>query len=158
MWKATKIRENIFIGNQCDAHFLSGLKEHNITHILNVADDVSSKFEDQFIYCNLNVLDYGKDIGISRVFEDAFVFVNNALQESSESKILIHCRKGINRSVTITIALLMKQENLNLKQVWGEVKLKRKIAFPQKDNREQLITFEKSLFGINTITNIKGFY
>lgn len=157
-WKASKIRENIFIGNQLDAHSLLDLKDHQITHILNVADDVSNKFDDSFVYCSLDVLDYGKDIGISRVFETAFQFVDEAFSSSEHSKILIHCRKGINRSVTITIAILMKREGLTLKQAWEEIKNIRKIAFPQKDNREELIIFEKELFGCNSLSNCRAFY
>ena len=74
---ASKIRclSNIYLGRGAAAQDLSWLQNNKIGYILNVADDVPNFFPDQFVYCNLQVGDFGADKGISRVFEQATTFV-----------------------------------------------------------------------------------
>lgn len=151
LWYAANINEYMFLGSATESSYLEGLQKHNITHILNVADDVDNSFNDKFIYCNLNVKDFGKDEGISRVFTEAAKFITTARETNTDAKILVHCYMGVNRSVSVVLAILMILEKLSLRDAWIKVKKARKMANPQMDNIRQLIEYEKKLFGKSTL-------
>jgi len=118
----------------------------NIQKILNVADDVPNFLESEgkFEYVNLSVADFGADTGISRTFGMAFEKLKE--WEDSSCRVFVHCAAGLNRSATIVIAWLMHSRGLPLSEAWRIVREKRKVC-PQKDNRLELIKFEKLLFG-----------
>ncbi len=64
-----------------------------------MADDAENYHEEdhkELIYLNLMVADYGTDVGITRVFEKAFMFLEEA--QEARQKVLIHCVGGRNRS------------------------------------------------------------
>jgi hypothetical protein len=71
------------------------LASQNITHVINVADDVPCYFEeDGFVeYLKLGVSDFGQDKGISRVFDEAAQFVRDLKMQGS-SRVLVHCALG----------------------------------------------------------------
>lgn len=188
---ASEIRPNfLYLGAGRDAANLEKLREHRVTHILNVADDVENFHPGEFIYKNLMVTDFGGDKGISRVFTEAYEFVvnicsggernnggdtsgrnvttrvleNNTVgDENTENTdvvadddspgsppiFLVHCANGSNRSATVTIALLMLLENLTLAQAFEEVKSKRPSINPLKDNRLELVRFERKRFKLS---------
>jgi len=127
------------------------MQSKKITHVLNVADDVENYHHDKFVYLNLNVSDFGKDRGISRVFDDALAFTQE-VQQDPKGRLFIHCLAGQNRSVTVTIAILMKLRNLSLKDAYLYVRERRPRACPFKDNREELIKYEFSIYGKNTMS------
>jgi protein-tyrosine phosphatase len=150
---ASQLKEWLFLGSKNDASNLDQLKSHGITHILNVADNVENFYPDQFNYCNLNVQDFGKDEGISRTFQTAFKFVQDAIfiaedgdkftENGKNHKILVHCFGGLNRSPTIATAILMKFDNLSLKEAFEYIANRRPAVDILEDNRNQLISFEE---------------
>jgi protein-tyrosine phosphatase len=83
-----------FFGRGRAAASLTGLKEHRVKRILNCADDVENFHEKEadLIYCNLHIADFGQDKGISRVFEEAFEFLNQTAE--NQEKVLVHCAGG----------------------------------------------------------------
>ena len=157
MW-ASQITEKIYLGSGNHAGSLKKLQLHKITHILNVADDVENFYPNNFIYKNLNVADFGADKGISRVFYEAFEFYNNEIENNENAKLLIHCAAGANRSVTVTIALLMLIEKFDLKTSWKYVKKRRVGACPLMDNRLELVKFELELLKSNSLPAEDFFY
>ena len=137
----------LFLGSGQDASNMERLREHGVTHIVNVADDVKNFHPEQFVYCNLDVTDFGGDLGISRVFDRAAEFVReNALTSGSESTFLVHCANGSNRSSTVVIALLMILQGLDLKTAFDTVKRAHQKTAPLMDNRKQLMDFERRLY------------
>lgn len=151
-WGANKISGGIFIGDKADSADRKGLEDNKITRILNVADNVKNTFESdsKFNYKRLEVQDFGKDQGISRVFYEAAEWLKDAAEK--QENVLVHCYAGMNRSVTVVIASLMINEKMTLKEAWETVKAQRTMACPFADNREELIRFEKQLTGKNTMT------
>jgi atypical dual specificity phosphatase len=143
-WASEIIPNQLWLGSGTDASKLEELEKRNIKHVLNVADDVPNFHGHKIKYLNLNVVDFGQDSGISRTFENAFKF----LQEAQDNKepVLVHCAAGANRSATIVIAWLMKSNHWTLLQSWLHVKSARHGVVPLKDNRLQLLEFEKTLF------------
>ena len=142
----------LFLGSGQDASNAEKLRENGVTHIVNVADDVENFHPDHFVYCNLNVTDFGGDAGISRVFDQAVDFIRKATLncESDEPGvgpgILVHCANGSNRSSAVVIACLMILQGLDLETAFDTVKKAHKKTHPLGDNRKQLMDFERSLY------------
>ena len=114
----------LFLGSGQDASNADKLRENGVTHIVNVADDVENFHPGQFVYCNLNVTDFGGDAGISRVFDQAADFIHKATlscePEPGEGPgILVHCANGSNRSSTVVIACLMILQGLDLARAFN---------------------------------------
>ena len=151
-WAAEILPGFLWLGSGHAASQKSRLIDHNVYHILNVADDVENfhQDDDRFTYLNLHVADFGADKGIKRVFPKALEFLD--ARKALSEPVLVHCAAGANRSVSVIIAYLMHSEKLNLRQAFGAVKEKRKGACPQKDNRFQLLEFEQDLFGKTSVT------
>jgi protein-tyrosine phosphatase len=149
--------DGIYLGSGQDASNLDQLQKHNIHYIINVADDVPNFHENNannyhIEYCNLSVGDFGADIGISRVFNQAIEFVSQKCkslndvhddnENSGKGNILIHCANGSNRSATVVIAIFVSVFDFTLLEAYQHIKLKHKAAHPLKDNRTQLMEWE----------------
>jgi protein-tyrosine phosphatase len=149
---AAEIRPGLWLGSGHAASKKDELIERGVFHVLNVADDVDNfhKDDSRFVYHNLHVADFGADKGILRVFPEAFEFLD--ARKAANEPVLVHCAAGANRSVTIVIAFLMHSENISLRQAFADVKKERKGACPQKDNRFQLLEFERQSFGTTSVT------
>eukprot|EP00051_Salpingoeca_urceolata_P011690 m.145174 g.145174 ORF g.145174 m.145174 type:complete len:149 (+) comp17215_c1_seq1:96-542(+) len=127
-----------------------------ITHVLNVADDVPNFHEgdaDELTYLRLEVQDEGKDAGISRVFGASTTFVREALAHGGV--VLVHCANGTNRSATVTIALVMQLQSLSLHAAVNLVRSKRRV-YPIRDNQRELLCFERELNGTTANTMTEG--
>ena len=149
----TDLGFGLLLGSGRAAADVSLLRRHQVTHVLNVADDVPRTVGDDFGYCCLGVTDFGGDAGITRVFEQAFDFVQGAL--NGEGTVLVHCANGSNRSPTVVIAVLMLLHDWPLATAWEHVACRRKIA-PLADNREQLLAFELSRRGVASAFEAPG--
>jgi hypothetical protein len=53
----------------------------------------------------------------------------------------------MNRSPTVAVALLMAVEGLSLRDAWTDLKRSCPSAYPQPDNREELVRWERLLTG-----------
>lgn len=116
LWATDILNEQIFLGSGSNAADLDQLRAHGIKRVLNVADDVPNFHErEEFIYHRLNVVDFGQDEGISRVFPGAFEFLDTAFLQ--KEPVLVHCAAGANRSATIVLAWLMHSQQWTLRQV-----------------------------------------
>lgn len=146
---ATNILPDLYLGSGTNASDEEKLYAHAVFNILNVSDDVPNFHEGvlPFNYLKLDVADFGQDVGIMRVFEISFHFLEQ--NEAMKQPVLIHCAAGANRSATLTIAWLMKRNQWTLREAWAFVRNKRNIC-PQTDNRKQLLLFEYEMFGKNS--------
>lgn len=133
----------LYLGSATGALDAALMQHLGITHILNVADNVPNFFPNHFAYCNLNVRDNGMDAGISRVFGTAYDFYIKCKQAGGAC--FVHCMSGVNRAPTVTIALLMMDQGMSLKDAHALVKHKRDIINPQPDNVAELQRFEQRL-------------
>lgn len=71
--------------------------------------------------------------------------------EKKGGKVLIHCEEGVSRSTTLVCAVLMYRNRWNLKFSLDYIKKKRFIASPNPGFIDQLIQFEKELFGTTSV-------
>ena len=143
-WADAIIPNTLFLGSGTHAANLAGLREHNVAHVLNVADDVPCFHKDAGIdYLQLHVADFGSDAGISRVFDMAFEYL--VAREAALEPTLVHCAAGANRSATLIVAYMMHSRRMSLREAFELVRRCRRAVCPQKDMRKQLLDYERHL-------------
>lgn len=64
---------------------------------------------------------------------------------------------GVSRSTTLVLAYLMKIEKMTLAEAYKHVKGIRPVIDPNYGFKQQLMDYEKSLFGKNSVTSIHEF-
>lgn len=69
-----------------------------------------------------------------------FIFADDVRRK--KGKVLIHCRAGVSRSVTIAAAYLLYYSNSNTEEVLSYIKKKRPIAGPNINFVGQLYQFD----------------
>jgi protein phosphatase slingshot len=106
----TYIIDNIYLGSAYNASNYELLKSYNIKYIINITNEISNHFPDDFVYFNFKILDNNKD----RLFD----FLEESLklikeyQKNNDGSILIHCFMGASRSATVVAHYLIKEHDL----------------------------------------------
>lgn len=137
-----EIMPGLLQGSQDVAAEWDLLKQHNVTHVLNIACYVRNYFPDRIKYLNLPLYD-NPNFHIVPFFKPAIDFINEA--RDSGGCILVHCNAGVSRAATIVIAYLMKKEGMSFVDALNLVKSKRPASNPNEGFQYQLKKYEKSL-------------
>ncbi|ETB62268.1 hypothetical protein YYC_00877, partial [Plasmodium yoelii 17X] len=115
------------------------IEKNKITHIINAAGyECKNIFEDMYQYKTYYLNDDMYD-DIYFVLLDSCYFIKNVLKENEDNKILIHCNKGISRSIIIIIFFIMTELNIDYLNAFKMVKKKRKLANPNMNLITQLL-------------------
>merc|ERR1711964_220797 len=86
-------------------------------------------------------LEDSKATNISKHFDEAIDFIDEAIE--SDGKILVHCRQGVSRSVTMIIAYLVKKHGYTIETALELIRSVRgSVAYPNNGFRQQLEKFE----------------
>jgi dual specificity phosphatase 12 len=172
-FSASEITDKIFIGDLASASNFEALKEQGITHILTIMNGAYEIFPDKFTYKMIHVND-DPWVDIGKFFDESNEFIEQALLKPG-SKIMIHCQRGVSRSVTLLLAYKLKKMNDEekisvqfveqaIKNILTDVKAHREIADPNQGFLESLKAFVHRLNGyeyknlsekkeINTVSN-----
>jgi len=140
-FSANEIYDRIFIGDLASASNREAMKEQGITHIMSIMNGAYEIFPNDFTYKILHLND-DPWVDISLTFEESNDFIDKALSNPTD-KIMIHCQRGISRSVTLLLAYKLKKINekkqipvdqieQTILSVLAEVKIHRKIADPNE--------------------------
>jgi protein-tyrosine phosphatase len=135
-----KITDYLYLGSIDAAQSEDKLRGFGITHVLNCADDVDCYFPDTFRYMHLKIEDGGQDTSIVDAFQTATHFIETA--RSSGGVVLVHCLMGINRSATVTLAVLMNLEGWSLAESFDHVVQCRSCVCPFAGNKEKISSWE----------------
>ena len=120
----TYIIDNIYIGNACNAADYYTMKNLNITHIVNVSQEISNYFPEDFNYFKINELD--NETGtLEPYFNDFIDYIDNI---DSDKNVLVHCFMGSSRSATLVVCYLMRKHNMTFDDAYALLKGKRKIV------------------------------
>lgn len=134
----------IFLGNISAASSIPTLKKLRIGAVLTVAEELLLDYTNQNYEVNhLKIL--ASDVehfDLSQHFPQCFDFI---VSNQTKTNVLIHCYAGVSRSVTITIAYLMKFYGLGFKKALAMVREKRKQIYPNSGFVSQLKFFETVL-------------
>ena len=116
----------------------------NITHVLNLAQEVNLKADIKeiateynrerdlpFVYKKLNFGDT-PDQDILSELESAIEFIHEAHSSNERHNVLVNCVQGISRSASVVLAYLMKYERMSLRAAYDHVRERRAVADPRK--------------------------
>lgn len=77
-----------------------------------------------------------------------------SIQEKARTKgekVVVHCSAGCSRSVTITLAYMMKHKKMTLLEALTWIRKRRPIVYPNKGFYKQLIEYETEINGKSSI-------
>eukprot|EP01120_Amphizonella_sp_Union-15-10_P010402 TRINITY_DN414_c0_g1_i1.p1 TRINITY_DN414_c0_g1~~TRINITY_DN414_c0_g1_i1.p1 ORF type:complete len:169 (+),score=17.97 TRINITY_DN414_c0_g1_i1:68-574(+) len=137
----------LYVGSRGAASNEELLKDHGITHILNVSGS-QQRFPGKFTYMNLTLVDK-PDFNISEFFNEASEFIETARKQGK--KILVHCTGGVSRSPTIALAYLVISRNLSLKDALMEIGSRKPNLNPNRGFCAQLLDLEFRVRGRNSV-------
>jgi protein-tyrosine phosphatase len=129
------------------------LRRRGITHIINCTMEVPCLKMPDIECTQIKVGDLpGARLCVH--FDRAADIIHRVRQKGG--RILVHCMAGVSRSATLCIVYLMKYQRMSLRESYNYVKSKRPIIRPNPGFFRQMIDYEKSLFGRNTVSMIQS--
>lgn len=142
-FSASQITKYIFVGDLASASNIVAMKEQGITHVLFVMNGGYELFPEDMTYKLIHVND-DPWVDISKHFEESNKFIDEAIGTSSlreKNKILIHCQRGVSRSVTLLVAYELWKRNQKkqilkndidgqILSILDQIKIHRSIAQP----------------------------
>ncbi|XP_054977548.1 dual specificity protein phosphatase 19 isoform X1 [Sorex araneus] len=130
----------LLLGSQDAAHDLDTLRNHKVTHILNVACGVENIFLSDFTYKNVSILDL-PETNILSYFPECFEFIKQA--KMKDGVVLVHCNAGVSRAAAIVIGFLMESEEISFTSAFSLVKNARPSICPNAGFMEQLRAYQE---------------
>jgi len=150
--RASAIDGRLFLGSACSAQDPLWLQENQITHVINVADEVGLNEAvlqgSGIVYRWLSIADHC-EFDIRGQFDAAFEFILSAYQLGG--RVLLHCAAGVSRSATIAIAFIMHYEKLQLREALLLVREKRPFVYPNRGFFVALFDYEEEIFSTNSL-------
>lgn len=136
----TEIAPRLFLGDKRVAQDKAYLKDHGLTHIVNVTTEIRNYFEKEppFKYLQCPVMD-SELADLGKYFVATGRFIHEAI--TTGGSVLVHCKQGVSRSTSVVIAYLMKYQAMNLSQAYQHVKRKREQANPNQNFLVQLVRY-----------------
>jgi len=139
----SQIGDKIFIGNQQAPKDLYLLKKHGVTHILSLCCGEYAYYPGTFQYKQLALLDH-EDYVIRDYFDETNDFLDLAIRGGG--KVMVHCKGGVSRSVSIVIAYLIRFQKFHFDEALSVIRSHRPIAHPNVGFQKQLREYENSIF------------
>jgi len=141
------IKGKLYLGDINCANNIEFLETNKIEAIITVANccDVSKSIQESKRVFKYNIVD-NFDEDIIKYFSELTDLIEN------ENCVLVHCVAGISRSATIVIAYLMTIYEMTLLDAFNFVKTKRSVIHPNHSFIKQLIAYEFTLYGKNSVS------
>jgi len=158
--------------------FADFLERNGVRLIVNCATELANHFPEKFAYCNVRLNDQEELEDALEAFQRGHIGDTIERVRSKGESVLVHCRAGASRSVTIVIAYLMLYKKMTLKGTFVMrllqcivapklisplpdafllVKTRRPIAGPNKGYMKQLTELERRTTGVSTFI-IRDYY
>ena len=141
------IEDFLYLSSYKTASTITDLKNLKITNIINCSGDLCENLSNDSSLLNIEYLTLNIRDNVSENIECLFFLCINYINDVKEKKgrILIHCYKGVSRSVSIVIAYLIYLYKWSYDKAFDFVQSKRSIANPNIGFYLQLKTFYKRL-------------
>ena len=141
------IKDFLYISSYKTASTVTDLKNIKITNIINCSGDLCENLSEESSLLNIGYLTLNIKDNVSENIECLFFLCINYINEVKEKKgrVLIHCYKGVSRSVSIVIAYLIYLYKWSYDKAFDFVQSKRSISNPNIGFYLQLKTFYKRL-------------
>ena len=126
------LKDQLYISSHKTSLNADLLQSKGITHILSILPQATEAYPEKFTYKLIKHIEDEKDdknaILLSDVFTESSRFIHECL--ISDGKVLVHCKAGKSRSVSLVVAYLMVATNYGCQQLIGKVKSRRWCAQP----------------------------
>lgn len=116
--------------------------------MLSTLEESENPFPEDLTYLNL-VFEDGEDEDLSPHLEEAMDFIRAAISEGGG--VLVHCAAGVSRSTALTLAYMMREHRMTLREALSAMRERRPIVWPNEGFVASLISLESSLIGINSL-------
>eukprot|EP00929_Paragymnodinium_shiwhaense_P090959 TRINITY_DN51028_c0_g1_i1.p1 TRINITY_DN51028_c0_g1~~TRINITY_DN51028_c0_g1_i1.p1 ORF type:complete len:268 (+),score=50.90 TRINITY_DN51028_c0_g1_i1:206-1009(+) len=137
----------LYLACRYESDDLEFLKQHGITHILNVALECDPTPEVQEACKVLHIPVRESPLTDIRAhFDEAFAFIDEARKDEG-GRVLVHCFEGRNRSASFVLGYLMITEKWLLGKAFHHAKAARDLVDPNLGYLKQLRDLELELFG-----------
>ena len=113
-FSASEITDRLFVGDLASASNSCAMKAQGITHIVSVFNGTFELFPNEFKFKAIHVND-DPWVDIGKYFDESNAFIENAMNTSG-TKVMIHCQRGVSRSVTLMMAYILLKMN-QIKQI-----------------------------------------
>ena len=137
-----KIVDHLYLGDFRAADNPELLKSYGITHIVNCAFNLPSKYNGMFTYLDLKLRDEPDQVIFPQV-EEAYKFI----VENRNTNVFVHCVHGMSRSGSVVVYYLMKEKGMRMQEGIEFIGKIREVINPNEGFRRQLMEKEKEIFG-----------
>lgn len=108
-FSASEITSRLFVGDLASASNNDAMKQQGITHIVSVINGAFEQFPNDFEYKIIHIND-DPWVDIEKYFDTSNSFIDEALRKTN-TKVMIHCQRGVSRSVTLLLAYMIYKQN-----------------------------------------------
>lgn len=141
----------LWLGSRDAGCQLGLLRSMGITACVNCTDE-AHLHPTHLKYYHVEVVDSPSVDIVQYVANGVFPWVGKQLASDSRSAVLVYCHRGVSRSVTIILALLLHlRPTWTLLQCWHHVKRVRPSMRPNPGFLAQLVAYERSLRGTSSV-------
>eukprot|EP01029_Cantina_marsupialis_P002186 TRINITY_DN11992_c0_g2_i1.p1 TRINITY_DN11992_c0_g2~~TRINITY_DN11992_c0_g2_i1.p1 ORF type:complete len:261 (-),score=56.07 TRINITY_DN11992_c0_g2_i1:277-1059(-) len=142
----SEIIPGIYLGNGDQACDRAVLDKFNIRSVVNCTNSVENKFETDpaFSYFRCRLHD-DCFMDLTKYINEACDFVIDQYNKEDSGAILIHCKYGVSRSATVTMASLIRLKGMSLRDAYILTKEKRPVIAPNPNFWKQLFKFEEKI-------------
>ncbi|GBG24683.1 Dual specificity protein phosphatase, putative [Hondaea fermentalgiana] len=140
----------IYVGTEKMSRFRKGLDKFGIRTIVNCTRGAPNKFAEDpdFQYMQVELSDDTCETLLGKL--DA---VTSFIQHEAEDEIiLIHCSKGVSRSISVFLAWLIRYRRLPLREGLELAKSRRSVAAPNMGFIRQLLVYETDVLAQASLT------
>lgn len=139
-YKVGVAMDRLLVGSQDVAHDFSVLKQHGITHILNVGYGIPNAFPDIEYKTEEMFDDFHENL--AEHYPSCERFIDEGRQEGA---VFVHCNAGVSRSVSIVLAYMMHKERIPLDAALNRLRQTRPSVQPNQSFLQQLQQMEAML-------------
>jgi len=137
-----EVVQGLYQSNWRGAEDEQKIKSRGITHVLSTLEEEENPFPTVFQYLNL-VFDDDEAEDPSKHFHTAASFIRDAIEAGG---CLVHCAAGVSRSSSLTLAYLIRERRMTLKEALQALRERRPICWPNAGFMAKLIKFETSIY------------
>jgi predicted protein tyrosine phosphatase len=174
LWQAepSRITDHVLLGDKRQASNLAMLRRLGVRRVLTIAREVDLRHVlagSEIRHMWISKAD-SEDEDLLEVLSAAFGFIGeggpaacgsdsrrayaraNADEAvAANEQVLVHCLAGISRSATVVLAYLMQSHRMTFRDAIVHVKSRRPIVYPNSGFLRQLVAFERSLYGEESV-------
>jgi len=136
------IKDRLYIGTrEAGLNVVNSSDNFGITHVLNVERGAKyPKSDSKLSYLHVPMSDSGRT-DLDEALPAMLEFIHNAITQHKKNRVLVHCALGLNRSVTVVLAYLMKHKGMSFADALALLKAKR----PQLRVHDKYIEYLKQM-------------